>query len=110
MSQSESDYDNVSYSFSYTKNFKKRGHNLKINFSWSDNTSDSNNLYEETNYNTSRVINQRSTQTSDRYDQSIRLDYVYPFNKEMGKIEFGYKRDYDKMKSDFFAEQLSPSS
>ena len=107
---SESDYDNVSYSFSYTKNFNKRGHNLKINFSWSDNTSDSNNLYEETNYNTSRVINQRSTQTSDRYDQSIRLDYVYPFNKEMGKIEFGYKRDYDKMKSDFFAEQLSPSS
>ena len=41
-----------------------------------------------------------------RYDQSIRLDYTYPFNNNNGKIELGYKREYDKMSSQYYAEQL----
>ena len=34
------DSDNYNYNLSYTKNFSKRGHNLKLNFSWSDNVND----------------------------------------------------------------------
>ncbi len=92
--------NNISYSFSYTKNFKKRGHNLKLDYSWSDNDSEN-----SSNYNEPRQ-EQRSFQEGSRYDQNIRLDYTYPFNKDNGKIELGYKRDYDEMASDYYAEQL----
>ena len=92
--------DNLSYSFSYTKNFKERGHNLKFDLSWSDNNSENN-----SNYNQSRII-QRSFQEGSRYDQSIRVDYNHPFNENKGKIELGYKRDYDRMSSIYYAEQL----
>ncbi len=93
---------NLSYSFSYNKNFKKRGHNLKLDFSWSDNNSDNSSYYNEP----PRDIRQRSFQDGNRYDQSIRLDYTYPFNDNNGKIEIGYKRDYDRMSSQYYAEQL----
>ena len=92
--------NNLSYSFSYTKNFKERGHNLKFDLSWSDNNSENN-----SNYNESRLI-QRSFQEGSRYDQSIRVDYNHPFNENKGKIELGYKRDYDRMSSIYYAEQL----
>ena len=92
--------NNISYSFSYTKNFKKRGHNLKLDYSWSDNDSEN-----SSNYNEPRQ-EQRSFQEGSRYDQNIRLDYTYPFNKDNGRIELGYKRDYDEMASDYYAEQL----
>ena len=92
--------DNLSYSFSYTKNFKERGHNLKFDLSWSDNNSKNN-----SNYNQSRII-QRSFQEGSRYDQSIRVDYNHPFNENKGKIELGFKRDYDRMSSIYYAEQL----
>ena len=93
---------NLSYSFSYNKSFKKRGHNLKLDFSWSDNNSDNSSYYNEP----PRDIRQRSFQDGNRYDQSIRLDYTYPFNDNNGKIEIGYKRDYDRMSSQYYAEQL----
>ncbi len=93
---------NLSYSFSYNKSFKKRGHNLKLDFSWSDNNSDNSSYYNEP----PRDIRQRSFQDGNRYDQSIRLDYTYPFNDNNGKIEIGYKRDYDRMSSEYYAEQL----
>ena len=93
---------NMSYSFSYNKNFKKRGHNIKLNLSWSDNNSDNTSFYDEPN----RDLSQRSFQEGTRYDQSIRLDYTYPFNNNNGKIELGYKREYDKMSSQYYAEQL----
>ena len=51
-------------------------------------------------------LSQRSFQEGTRYDQSIRLDYTYPFNNNNGKIELGYKREYDKMSSQYYAEQL----
>ena len=92
----------MSYSFSYNKNFKKRGHNIKLNLSWSDNNSDNTSFYDEPNRN----LSQRSFQEGTRYDQSIRLDYTYPFNNNNGKIELGYKREYDKMSSQYYAEQL----
>ena len=93
---------NMSYSISYNKNFNKRGHGIKFNMSWSDNNSDNTSYYDEP----TRDLRQRSFQEGTRYDQSIRLDYTYPFNDNNGKIEFGYKRDYDKMSSNYYAEQL----
>ena len=39
--------NNISYNFSYTKNFKKRGHNLKMDYSWSDNDSENSSYYNE---------------------------------------------------------------
>ena len=81
---------------------------------WGDNkkdvTNEVKNFYEETNFITSRVINQKTTQSSIRYDQNIRVDYTYPFNNNKAKLEIGYKRDYDKMNSDYLAEQLFPVS
>ena len=94
--------NNLSYNFSYTKNFKNRGHNLKLNFSWSDNISDKTTSYNEPD----KRLEQKTIENSNRYDQNIRLDYTYPFNENNGKIELGYKRDYDKMNSDYLAEQL----
>ena len=94
--------DNYNYNISYTKNFKQRGHNLKLNYSWSDN--DSKNF---SSYNEPLVdLNQRTNQQSGRYDENIRADYTFPFNSNKGKLEMGYRRDYDKMNSNYVAEQL----
>ena len=99
---SDRDSENFNYNISYTKNFKTRGHSLKLNYSWSDNLSDNIGNYNEPLIN----LNQRTNQNSERYDQNIRLDYIHPFNENKGKFEIGYKRDYDKMKSSYVAEQL----
>ena len=99
---SDRDSENINYSMSYTKNFKNRGHNLKLNYSWSDNLSDNIGNYNEPITD----LKQRTNQNSDRYDQSIRIDYTHPFNENKGKLEIGYKRDYDKMNSSYEAEQL----
>ena len=92
--------NNLSYSVSYTKNFKKRGQNFKVDFSWSDNDSENSSYYNEPR------LEQRSFQEGSRYDQNIRVDYTHPINDNNGKIELGYKRDYDRMASDYYAEQL----
>ena len=92
--------NNLSYSVSYTKNFKKRGQNFKVDFSWSDNDSENSSYYKEPR------LEQRSFQEGSRYDQNIRVDYTHPINDNNGKIELGYKRDYDRMASDYYAEQL----
>ena len=92
--------NNLSYSVSYTKNFKKRGQNFKVDFSWSDNDSENSSYYNEPR------LEQRSFQEGSRYDQNIRVDYTHPINDKNGKIELGYKRDYDRMASDYYAEQL----
>ena len=100
------DSDNYNYNLSYTKNFSKRGHNLKLNFSWSDNVNDNEGTYMQTLPRTNRTVEQRTKEDGDRYDQNIRVDYTYPFNENKGKLEIGYKRDYDKMNSNYLAEQL----
>ena len=100
------DSDNHNYNLSYTKNFSKTGHNLKLNFSWSDNVNDNEGTYMQTLPRTNRTVEQRTKEDGDRYDQNIRVDYTYPFNENKGKLEIGYKRDYDKMNSNYLAEQL----
>ncbi len=94
--------DNYNYNLSYTKNFNKKGHNLKLDYSWSSNDSENLSSYNEPLIN----LNQRTNQISERYDQNIRVDYIYPFNSDKGKLELGFRRDYDKMNSNYKAEQL----
>lgn len=93
--------DNYNYNISYTKNFKKRGHNLKLNYSWSNNDSKNFGSYNEPLIN----LNQRTNQESGRNDENIRVDYTLPFNSNKGKLEMGYRKDYDEMNSDYVAEQ-----
>ena len=62
--------DNYNYNISYTKNFKKRGHNLKLNYSWSNNDSKNFGSYNEPLIN----LNQRTNQESGRNDENIRVD------------------------------------
>ena len=95
------DSENLSYSFSYTKNFEKKGQNLKLDFSWSDNISKNTGDYKES----VRDLVQDSRSDGNRYDQSIRVDYTHPINDNNGKIELGYKRDYDKMSNNYNAGQ-----
>ena len=98
---SNDDSENLSYNLSYTKNFEKKGHNLKFNFSWSDNTSKNTGDYKED----VRDLIQDSRSDGNRYDQNIRVDYTHPINNNKGKIELGYKRDYDKMSNNYNAGQ-----
>ena len=93
--------ENLSYNLSYTKNFVKKGHNLKFNFSWSDNISNNTGDYKES----VRDLLQDSRSDGNRYDQNIRVDYTHPINDNKGKIELGYKRDYDKMSNNYNAGQ-----
>ena len=93
--------ENLSYNLSYTKNFEKKGHNLKFNFSWSDNISNNTGDYKES----VRDLLQNSRSEGNRYDQNIRVDYTHPINDNKGKIELGYKRDYDKMSNNYNAGQ-----
>ena len=72
-----------------------------MTYSWSDNDSENSSTYNEP-----LDLNQRSFQEGGRYDQNIRVDYNHPINSNKGKIELGYKRDYDRMNSNYYAEQL----
>lgn len=94
----QSESQNVEYATNLTKNFKKDGHKLTIDGSFSKNKD-----------NDSSVINNGEELTYNKQNQGrnvIQLDYVLPIGKA-SQFEAGYKGDFNKLVTDFEVDTLN---
>lgn len=91
---------NTEFTSSFVKRFKKDGHKLSIDASFSRNKDD----------NTARIIDTNTNNTSIEFDQSFNVqnqsrdlivtDYVLPFGKN-NQLELGYRGDFSELLTDF---------
>lgn len=98
-----SDSENVEFATNFTKKFKKDGHKLTIDgsFSTSDDINDA--LITDTATNTSVVKfdNTINNQTQNR--NLLQMDYVLPFGKG-SQFEAGYRGDFSELLTDYRVE------
>ncbi|NNT73045.1 TonB-dependent receptor [Flavobacterium sp. IMCC34852] len=91
---------NVEYSTNFTKNFKKEGHKLTIDGSFSSN-SDRNLAYITDQATNTSVIGLDETSNIQKQSRNLfQLDYIYPIGKG-SQFEFGYKGDFSKNTTDY---------
>ncbi|MFT3796385.1 TonB-dependent receptor domain-containing protein [Flavobacterium sp.] len=89
---------NVEYATNFTKKFKKDGHKLTIDGSFSKNRDDD-----------SSEINNGEELTFNKQDQNrsiVQADYVLPIG-EKSQFEAGYKGDFNKLVTDFEVDTLN---
>lgn len=90
--------NNVEYATNFVKNFKKDGHKLTIDASFSKNKD-----------NDFSVINGIEEVTFNKQTQGrniVQLDYVLPIG-EKSQFEAGYKGDFNKLVTDFEVDTLN---
>lgn len=91
---------NIEYTTNFTKNFKKEGHKLTIDGSFSENTDENIAFITDAASNTPIVTIDETTNLQTQSRNLIQTDYVYPFAKG-SQIEFGYKGEFLKNISDY---------
>jgi outer membrane receptor protein involved in Fe transport len=91
---------NIEYTTNFTKNFKKEGHKLTIDGSFSKNTDENIAFITDAATNTPIVTLDETTNLQKQNRNLIQTDYVYPFAKG-SQIEFGYKGEFLKNISDY---------
>jgi outer membrane receptor for ferrienterochelin and colicins len=95
------DSKNIEYATNFTKNFKKDGHKLTIDGSYSKNDDDAKSIIIDNNIQNS--INPAIDKTATIQDQSkyqIQTDYVLPFGKG-SQFEAGYKGEFTNLTNDY---------
>lgn len=104
-----SDDEDIDFSSNFVKKFKREGHQLSIDasFSTSDDNDDAN---VETNVTTFggapiAIANQRSYNVQDQTRNMIQADYVLPFGKAH-RFEFGYRSNITDLTTDYTVETL----
>jgi len=83
------DSENIDLSSNFVKNFKKDGHKLTVDASFSDNADLDFSFIDDENFEDVRTFND---QTSKR--TILQTDYVLPIGKN-GRFEMGYKGDFN---------------
>lgn len=91
---------NIEYTTNFTKNFKKEGHKLTIDGSFSKNTDENIAFITDAASNTPIVTVDETTNLQTQSRNLIQTDYIYPFAKG-SQIEFGYKGEFLKNISDY---------
>ena len=85
--------DNLDYTTNFSKTFKREGHKLSFNGSFSKNNDT------ETSYITSTLLETTSNFLKENQNM-IQMDYVLPFGKK-SQFEFGYKGDFRNNSTDY---------
>lgn len=99
----DSDSEDVEYTTNLTKNFKKEGHKLTIDGSFSSNNDNDNSLIQ----NNGNTVTNESTANLQRQNRNVfQTDYVLPFGKG-SQLELGYKGDFNKLSTDYQVGSLS---
>ncbi|MBC7750036.1 MAG: TonB-dependent receptor [Methylotenera sp.] len=95
-----SDSENVEFATNFIKKFKKDGHKLSIDGSFSTNDDINNAIITDKNSRTNLVTfdNTRNDQTQSR--NLLQMDYVLPFGKG-SQFEAGYRGDFSKLLTDY---------
>jgi outer membrane receptor protein involved in Fe transport len=96
----ESKSKNIEYTTNFTKNFKKEGHKLTIDGSFSSNTDRNTAFISDTATNTSVVTIDETTNNQDQTRNLIQTDYVLPLAKG-SQFEAGYRGDFLTITTDF---------
>lgn len=84
---------NLEYNTNFTKKFKRDGHKLTIDGSFSKNADNDFSLITSS-------ITERTSNEQNQKRNIIQSDYVRPFGKA-NQFEFGYKGDFGKLLTDF---------
>jgi len=98
-----SDSENVEFATNFTKKFKKDGHKLTIDGSFSTNDDINDALITDTATNTSviKFDNTINNQTQSR--NLLQMDYVLPIGKG-SQFESGYRGDFSELLTDYRVE------
>ena len=100
INREESKSKNIEYTTNFTKNFKKEGHKLTIDGSFSANIDRNNALISDTATNTPIETLDETTNNQDQSRNLIQTDYVLPLAKG-SQFEAGYRGDFLTITSDF---------
>jgi outer membrane receptor protein involved in Fe transport len=91
---------NVEYSTNFTKKFKKEGHKLTIDGSFSDNSDKNLALITDEVSNSSVIGLDETTNIQKQNRNLIQADYIHPFGKG-SQFELGYKGDFVENVTDY---------
>ncbi|MES2748147.1 MAG: outer membrane beta-barrel family protein [Bacteroidota bacterium] len=92
--------ENIEFSTNLTKNFKKDGHKLTIDGSFSKNKDDNTALIVDTTNNSSTVGIDNTYNNQKQNRNLITADYVLPIGKK-SQFELGYRGDFSKLVTDY---------
>jgi outer membrane receptor for ferrienterochelin and colicins len=99
----DSKSENVEFATNFTKNFKKEGHKLTIDGSFSSNDDKNNALITDTATNTSAVLFDKTLNNQTQNRNLLQADYVLPLGKG-SQFEAGYRGDFSKLVTDYQVE------
>lgn len=92
--------ENVEYSTNFTKNFKKDGHKLTIDGSFSTNKDNNSALITDTR-NDSSIVGLDQTLNNQKQNRNLlQTDYVLPIGKS-SQFEAGYRGDFSELVTDY---------
>ena len=100
INREDSKSNNVEYTTNFTKNFKKEGHKLTIDGSFSTNIDRNTALISDRATNTTAETLDETTNNQDQSRNLIQTDYVLPLAKG-SQFEAGYRGDFLNITTDF---------
>jgi outer membrane receptor for ferrienterochelin and colicins len=97
------DSENVEFATNFTKNFKKEGHKLTIDGSFSSNDDNTNALVTDKANNAADVQLDKTLNNQSQNRTLLQTDYVLPLGKG-SQFEAGYRGDFSKLVTDYKVE------
>ncbi|PRZ27796.1 outer membrane beta-barrel family protein [Flavobacterium granuli] len=101
--EENSDSENVEFSTNFTKKFKKDGHKLTIDGSFSTNNDLNDAIITDKATNSNKVKFDNTINNQDQNRNLIQMDYVLPLGKG-SQFEAGYRGDFSKLVTDYRVE------
>ncbi|WP_310381424.1 TonB-dependent receptor domain-containing protein [Flavobacterium sp.] len=95
--------ENIEYATNLIKNFKKEGHKLTVDGSFSTSDEINNALITDSATNTNIVVIDKTISKQDQKRNLFQTDYVLPIGKG-SQFEAGYKGDFLKLTTDYQVE------
>ncbi|UQD57325.1 TonB-dependent receptor [Flavobacterium sp. K5-23] len=100
INREDSDSESIDFSTNYTKNFKKEGHKLTIDGSFSTNDEINTALINDSATNSNQLKLDATINNQDQNRNLIQMDYVLPFGKG-SQFEAGYRGDFTNLTTDY---------
>jgi outer membrane receptor for ferrienterochelin and colicins len=103
VNREESDSENIEFTTNFTKNFKKEGHKLTVDGSFSANDDENTALITDAATNSNILKLDATINNQSQIRNLIQTDYVLPFGKG-SQFEAGYRGDFSNLTTDYQVE------
>lgn len=100
INEEDSKSQNIEFATNLTKNFKKAGHKLTLDGSFSSNDDKNTALITDSATNSGIVTFDKTFNNQSQNKNLLQMDYVLPFGKE-SQFEAGYRGDFSKLVTDY---------